>query len=199
MRPERQVFSWLVVLALLLPLSASAENSKDFGDFVIHYNAMATDMVPPEVARKYRITRSQNRGMINITVLKKILGSAGQPVHARVEVNALNLAGQGRTISMREIREGNAIYYIGEFGVANEETLNFNVRARPQGTQETVEVRLQSGFLHELMASNVPRLWPEIRLMADQVPLIIASKSGITLRVMPLNGVQYARQGLSPD
>ena len=146
MHPERQVFSWLVVLALLLPLSASAENSKDFGDFVIHYNAMATDMVPPEVARKYRITRSQNRGMINITVLKKVLSSPGQPVHARVEVNALNLAGQGRRISMREIREGNAIYYIGEFSVANEETLNFNVRARPQGTQETVEVRFSQDF-----------------------------------------------------
>ena len=146
MRPERQVFSWLVGLVLLLPISASAENSKDFGDFVIHYNAMATDMVPPEVARKYRITRSQNRGMINITVLKKVLSSPGQPVHARVQVTALNLAGQGRTISMREIREGNAIYYIGEFGVANEETLNFNVRARPQGTQEAVEVRFSQDF-----------------------------------------------------
>jgi hypothetical protein len=146
MRPEKQLFSWLVGLALLLPFSVNAENSKDFGDFVIHYNAMATDMVPPEVARKYRITRSQNRGMINITVLKKVLSSPGQPVHARVEVNARNLAGQGRTIRMREIREGNAIYYLGEFGVANEETLNFDVRARPQGSQETVEVSFSQDF-----------------------------------------------------
>ena len=146
MRPERQVFSWLVVLALLLPLSASAENSKDFGDFVIHYNAMATDMVPPEVARKYRITRSQNRGMINITVLKKILGSPGQPVHARVKVAAQNLAGQTRRIHTREIRDGNAIYYIGEFSVAHEETLKFTVQARPQGTQESVEVRFSQDF-----------------------------------------------------
>jgi hypothetical protein len=146
MRPEKQLFSWLVGLALLLPFSVNAENSKDFGDFVIHYNAMATDMVPPEVARKYHITRSQNRGMINITVLKKVLSSPGQPVHARVEVNARNLAGQGRTIRMREIREGNAIYYLGEFGVANEETLNFDVRARPQGSQETVEVSFSQDF-----------------------------------------------------
>jgi hypothetical protein len=146
MRLEKQLFSWLVGLALLLPITASAENSKDFGEFVIHYNAMATDMVPPEVARKYRITRSQNRGMINITVLKKVLSSPGQPVHARVEVNARNLAGQGRAIRMREIREGNAIYYIGEFGVANEETLNFDVRARPQGSMETVEVRFSQDF-----------------------------------------------------
>jgi hypothetical protein len=146
MRVEKRLFSCLVGLALLFPIVVSAENSKDFGDFVIHYNAMATDMVPPEVARKYRITRSKNRGMINITVLKKVLSSPGQPVHARVQVSARNLAGQGRTIGMREIREGNAIYYIGEFGVANEETLNFDVRARPQGSQETVEVRFSQDF-----------------------------------------------------
>ena len=146
MHPVKQTFSWLAGLLLLLPLTVNAENSKDFGQFVIHYNAMATDVVPPQVARKYRITRSQNRGMINITVLKKVLGSPGQPVHARVEVNAQNLAGQGRTIHVREIREGNAIYYIGEFGVANEETLKFDVRARPQGTQEFVEVQFSQDF-----------------------------------------------------
>ena len=146
MHPVRQAFSWLVGLALLLPITASADNSKDFGQFVIHYNAMATDVVPAQVARKYRITRSKNRGMINITVLKKVLGSPGQPVHARVEVNAQNLAGQGRTIHVREIREGNAIYYIGEFGVANEETLKFDVRARPQGAQDFVEVQFSQDF-----------------------------------------------------
>jgi hypothetical protein len=146
MHPVKQAFSWLAGLLLLLPVTVCAENSKDFGQFVVHYNAMATDMVPAQVARKYRITRSKNRGMINITVLKKVLGSPGQPVHAQVEVNAQNLAGQGRTIHVREIREGNAIYYIGEFGVANEETLKFDVRARPQGAQEFVEVQFSQDF-----------------------------------------------------
>jgi len=146
MHPVNQVVSCLIGMVLLFPVTASAENSKDFGEFVIHYNAMATDMVPPEVASKYRITRSKNRGMINITVLKKVLSSPGQPVHAHIEVTALNLAGQGRAISMREIREGNAIYYIGEFGVAHEETLNFTVLARPQGSPDTVEVRFSQDF-----------------------------------------------------
>jgi hypothetical protein len=84
--------------------------------------------------------------MINITVLKKILGSPGQPVHARVEVTARNLAGQMRHIQTREIRDGNAIYYIGDFGVAHEETLKFTVQARPQGTQESVEVQFSQDF-----------------------------------------------------
>ena len=146
MRPVNCIMSLLAGMLLIFPLAVAAENSKDFGQYVIHYNAMATDFLSPEIARQYRITRSRNRGMINITVLKKILGTPGQPVHARVEVTAYNLAGQSRRIHTREIRDGNAIYYIGEFGVANEETLKFSVRARPQGSQEEVEVGFSQDF-----------------------------------------------------
>ena len=60
-------------------LSSHAENSKDFGQYVVHFNALATDQLPARVAREYRITRSKNRGMINITVLRKVLGSRHQP------------------------------------------------------------------------------------------------------------------------
>jgi hypothetical protein len=146
MHPKYFLVPWFLLLTLLSPLSVLAENSKDFGDYVIHYNALATDMLPPAVARDYHITRSQNRGMLNITVLKKVLGSPGQPVHARVEATAKNLAGQDRNISMREIREGNAIYYIGEFSVANEETLKFSVRARPQGERDAFAVEFSQDF-----------------------------------------------------
>ena len=133
-------------IAFLFPLTAAAENSKDFGEYVVHFNALATDMLPPKVARDYHITRSRNRGMVNITVLKKVLGSPGQPVHARVEARAENLVGQARDIRLREIREGKAIYYIGEFRVAHEETLKFTVRARPQGTHDSLEVHFSQDF-----------------------------------------------------
>lgn len=146
MDPARIITSWLSAALLLLSSSALAENSTDFGDYVVHFNSLATDMLHPQIARQYHITRSQNRGMINITVLKKVLGSPGQPVHADVTASARNLAGQTRTIRMREIRDGRAIYYIGEFGVANEETLKFTVRARPQGTVDNLEVEFSQDF-----------------------------------------------------
>jgi len=146
MRPKNILIPWFVLLMLLSPLSVLAENSQDFGDYVLHYNALSTDMLPPAVARDYHITRSQHRGMLNITLLKKVLGSPGQPVHARVETSARNLAGQTRDIDMREIREGNAIYYIGEFGVANEETVTFKVRVLPQGERDFFEVEFSQDF-----------------------------------------------------
>lgn len=139
--------AWLATLTLSLgaPL-AHADNSKDFGDYVVHYNSLATDLLTPEVAREYHITRSQNNGMVNITVLKKVLGSPGQPVHARVEVTATNLNGQMKRIHMREAREGNAIYYLGEFGVANEETIKFDVRVQPQGSMNSFKVEFSQDF-----------------------------------------------------
>jgi hypothetical protein len=139
--------AWLCGLALSLSVpGVYAESSQDFGDYVIHFNALATDMLTPEVAREYHITRSQNNGMVNITVLKKVLGSPGQPVHARVEVTATNLTGQTRKIRMREALEGNAIYYIGEFGVTNEETVKFDARIRPQGNPGELKVEFSQDF-----------------------------------------------------
>ena len=82
----------------------------------------------------------------DITVLKKVLGSPGQPVHARVEVTATNLTGQTRKIRMREVREGNAIYYIGEFGVTNEETVKFSARVLPQGSRDYLKVEFSQDF-----------------------------------------------------
>jgi len=133
-------------LLCLSALSGHAENSRDFGQYVVHFNALDTDQLPARVAREYRITRSKNRGMINITVLRKVLGSPGQPVHAFVEVTGTNLAGQYRRIPVREVREGNAIYYIGEFGVTHEETVRFDVQARPQGSPDTLKLEFSQDF-----------------------------------------------------
>lgn len=147
MSVQRIGMAWLAALALSLnSAGVLADNSKDFGDYVVHYNSLATDMLTPEVTREYHITRSQNNGMVNITVLKKVLGSPGQPVHAAVEVTATNLNGQMRKVRMREVREGNAIYYIGEFGVANEETIKFDVRVRPQGYMNFLQVEFSQDF-----------------------------------------------------
>jgi hypothetical protein len=144
---KRNGIAWLYWLTLGLATSGvHAENSHDFGGYVVHFNALATDMLTPEVAREYRITRSQNSGMVNITVLKKVLGSPGQPVHARVEVTGTNLTGQTRKIRMREVREGNAIYYIGEFGVTNEETVKFDARVLPQGALDYLKIEFSQDF-----------------------------------------------------
>lgn len=115
----------------------------DIGDHVIHFSAMSTDNLPPEVARAYNIVRSKNRAMLNVSVIDE---ATEKPVHATVTVKTVNLTGQLKNVVMREILEQEAIYYIGETPVANRETLVFDISVTPEGASEPSDVRFTRQF-----------------------------------------------------
>ncbi len=140
-----------VLLGTLLILSggANAENSQDFGDYVVHFNALNTNYLPPSVTREYGLKRSKNRGMINVAVLRKVMGTTGKPVAAEISASATNLAGQKRDIKLREVREGTAIYYIGDFPIAHEETFRFTLHVKPADNSDALEVKFSHQFFTE--------------------------------------------------
>jgi hypothetical protein len=117
--------------------------STDIGDHVVHFSAQSTDQLPPEVARAYNIVRSKNRAMLNVSVLEEATNS---PVAAAVTVKTVNLTGQLKSVTMREINEQDAIYYIGEVPVANRETLIFDISVMPDGRDESSDVRFKRQF-----------------------------------------------------
>ena len=112
---------------------AHAEISQKFGPLEIHYNALTTDELQPEVARAYKIERSKTRGLLTVSVLKQNKMGAASPVPAKISVYATNLSQQLVNIEMREIREGTAIYYLGEFRVAPPDTLKFTATVEVAG------------------------------------------------------------------
>lgn len=117
--------------------------SADIGTHIVHFSAQSTDQLPPEVARAYNILRSKNRAMLNVSVLRK----ADQvPVTAVVEVKTVNLTGQLKNVTMRQIDEQDAIYYIGETAVANRETLIFDISVTPDGEDQASAVRFKRQF-----------------------------------------------------
>ena len=62
-------FKNALFLALLsFGTSVTAESSKEFGDYVIHYNAFRSDTLTPEVAKTYNLQRRNNRLIVNIAV-----------------------------------------------------------------------------------------------------------------------------------
>ena len=146
---KKNMMSFLFGLLLAASGASFAENSQDFGDYVVHFNALNTTYLPPSATHEYGIKRSKNRGMVNIAILYKMLGTAGKPVAASVSADATNLTGQRRNISLREVREGPAIYYIGDFPITNEETLRFKVNVKPEGQAETYEVNFKQQFFTE--------------------------------------------------
>jgi hypothetical protein len=118
-------------------------SSADIGDHVVHFSAQTTDQLPPDVARAYNIVRSPNRAMLNVSVLR---ADDNTPVEASVAVKTVNLTGQLKNVTMRQINEQDAIYYIGETAVANRETLIFDITVMPDGAETSSEVRFKRQF-----------------------------------------------------
>ena len=115
----------------------------DIGDHVVHFSAQPTDRLSPEVARAYSIVRSPNRAMLNVSVLEEGTNTA---VTADINVKTVNLTGQLKNVTMRKIEEQEAIYYIGETPVANQETLIFDISVRPEGVEVASDVRFKRQF-----------------------------------------------------
>jgi hypothetical protein len=99
------------------------------------------------MAEAYGIVRSKNRGMLTISIIKKEKGSpTGKAVRAAVTASASNLTGQFRTFDVREIDDGNSIYYMSEFHVAHEEMLDFVLQILPEGETKVLTVRFRQQF-----------------------------------------------------
>ena len=127
-----------------VPVAEPAEaSSADIGDHIVHFSAQSTDQLPPDIARVYNIVRSKNRAMLNVSIIEE---ATGRTVTATVTVKTQNLTGQLKNVTMREIREQEAIYYIGETPVANRETLIFDISVKPEGKAAASSIRFKRQF-----------------------------------------------------
>jgi hypothetical protein len=84
--------------------------------------------------------------MLNVSILRKTEVGTGTAVPGGVSASAINLTGQLRDIAMREIAEGEAIYYIGELPVTDGETLIFTIDVTPLNEPSRFTVRFKKQF-----------------------------------------------------
>ena len=144
------LFKTLVLIAALTSLPAIAQQAQEFGDYIVHYNALSSSLITPEVAKAYGIRRSDSRALMNISVLKNAEGKTATAVKAKVTASGRNLTGQTRNVDMREIDDGDgAIYYIGELSVRNMETFDFTVVVLVEGQNQPFNVKFRQQFYTE--------------------------------------------------
>ncbi|QPR54398.1 DUF4426 domain-containing protein [Aeromonas allosaccharophila] len=112
------------LLALLMTLPLKAEQMKELGPWLVHYNAFNSSFLTPEVAKAYGLERSRYNAIINIAVQDK------QKVAQAVGITgeAKNLTGTIRTLSFQEVKEGDAIYYLATLPYRNEDTYQFTLK-----------------------------------------------------------------------
>ena len=147
----KKIVSILTLFGMLIySVSSFAQQSQDFGDYVVHYNALNTNLIPPQVAQGYGIKRSSSRALLNVTVLRKVMNTPGTPVKAQVKAAGTNLTGQRRDIEIREISDQDeAVYYIGEFPVHNMESYQFTIEVTVDGESDPLMVKFRQQFYTE--------------------------------------------------
>ena len=123
------------------------EHQKDFGDYTLHVNALTTDQLPQDVAKEYRIPRSNSRAMLNVVITKKA-ADGDEPVPGSVNANARNLAGQLKELEMREITEEKAIYYIADLSVDDKDTVTFDIDVVPVNESDPFKISYRHEFFH---------------------------------------------------
>lgn len=121
----------VAMLLVLLSLPAQAEQIIESGPYRLHYMAMVTYELPPQVAEVYGITRSRKQGIavLNLQHVDQPQVSVASTVSGRIR----NLIGQERLDDLREVREQDAIYWIATFDFSNLETMRFDFQIDPEG------------------------------------------------------------------
>ncbi|MGV0005425.1 MAG: DUF4426 domain-containing protein [Candidatus Porifericomitaceae bacterium WSBS_2022_MAG_OTU9] len=137
----------IALVAVLFAAAASAERYHASDGYIIHYNALRSDILSQDVARTYGIVRSTNRAFVNISVHKTRSGQDNAVVGAKVTATATNLNGQLRKLKMRELSEGQeGLYYIAEMPISNEDIIDYRVEVTPSGLSTPIGFEFQQQF-----------------------------------------------------
>jgi hypothetical protein len=111
----------------------------------VHYQAVNSTFLTPEIAEQYGIVRSENGAFLNVAVLRNESDGSTTPVTATINGVKHNLLQQSEALEFREVREGEAIYYIGQFKFSNAEIVRFTLEVSPEGNEpgHTIEWNTQ--------------------------------------------------------
>lgn len=119
----------VVALALMaVAFAAQAQDAVTHGDVTVYYSAVPSESIPVEVARQSAITRSPNRALVNLTVLR-----ADATLAASIAGTATNAKGETQVLALREMRAAGAISYLAEPKIAATDTLSFDLVVTPAG------------------------------------------------------------------
>ena len=117
---------------------AHAENMKKMDDINVHYMAINSTFLTPEIAKAYGLERSRYKGLINISVLDN--SQKGNPAKSVILTGkARNDVGQIKSLEFTEVKEGDAVYYLAQVNYANEETIYFDINISDKGKQHNLK------------------------------------------------------------
>ncbi len=123
----------LIVAALWAALPAGAADITKVGDLELHCVATPTTELTGEAAKAYNVTPSPGRGLLTVTLMRKNRNGEAKTVPGQIYAGAINQNNLLSSIPIREVHDGDNVYYLGEYRVGAPDTLRFLVNATSMG------------------------------------------------------------------
>lgn len=121
----------------------------DGSDYEVHYIALASTFLDEDVAKQYQLIRSRSLGLINISVIKVDKDGQRKPVTASVQLAMSNEIRQTQFLTIHQVIERPAIYYLAQLQYREGEILTFDATIYPEGGMEPLKLRFTQNFYHD--------------------------------------------------
>jgi hypothetical protein len=131
----------LPAIAILINFASPAIASEvaKSGELEMHSVAVPSTELTPEAARDYNITPETGRGLLTVTLIKKGRNGKAESVPGQVYAGGFTQDNKLFTIPIREIRQPDGVYYLGEYRVHAPDTIRFLVNANVMGKPMKLE------------------------------------------------------------
>lgn len=133
---------------LLLSAGASAQQLVRDGDVVVHYAAMSTLDLSPEMARQYGIRQGSKRGMLLLNLQREAAGKS-VPLRGSATGTVRNLMGDVQTLTLRPAGGDSTQDLIAEFDISHLEFLTFDIDVKPEGSARPLKIKFQQQFFSD--------------------------------------------------
>lgn len=154
MNDIRCVSRLLIMLLSLCAFSAHAEQKKVFdgpegSEYELHYIALNSTFLEPEIARQYQLIRSKAMGLINISLIQVFPDGRRKAQTALVQGRVTNEIQQQNVLDFKQVIEGDAVYYLSQLQFAEGKNLRIDLEVYPPGLNEPLVHRFTHAFFND--------------------------------------------------
>lgn len=110
------------------PNAARSEEVVRIGDISVRASAIQARQLSPAIAQRYSASHDE-RTVLLVVSLRKGDDATSVSVPAKVSVTSIDLLGRKQAVTMREMRDGDLLDYVGVVAISPPDTLRFDVTA----------------------------------------------------------------------
>lgn len=142
-------FRFGLVAALLWMGTAQAEQFVRDGQYIVHYVALPSTSITPEVARHFEIKRSGSLSLLVLNAQQETAPGKTISLPATATGTVTSLIGHVQPLDLQPAREGEVHYVLAQFEAVDQEILKFDLQITPQGATKPIALKFQQQFYRD--------------------------------------------------